>query len=132
MSRKPNHICKYSGCTYGKNGTPKAYYACPQCDSTQAWRAMACCIEHYTLYIKEVLEAREATEEDMLPNRTDMTKEEVKELMDKPSAEIEKMTREELKDYIDEDGNLNVAEAVDQINEELDNAKTASKSKKRK
>lgn len=132
MARKPNTRCKYSGCTYGENGTPKLYYSCSYCSATEAWRAMACCREHYTLYIQEVLAAREADEIDMLPDRTDMTKDEVKELMAKPIDEVKEMAREELSDFIDENGNLDIADAVDQINEELDKENEVRKSKKRK
>lgn len=51
MNKQPNHICKYSKCQ-------KEYYACPDCDKTSSWRAVACSPEHYQEYIKEVLEVR--------------------------------------------------------------------------
>ena len=118
---KANHICKYSKCNLGPGGTPKVYYACSYCDRSESWRSMACCREHYTLYIEEVLANREKpTEEDMLPNRTDMTKDEVKDLKAKPVEDVIKETKEELKDYKDDQGNLDIMEAVEKVNKEID------------
>lgn len=118
---EPNHICKYSGCTLGEDGGPKHYYACSYCSRSEAWRAMACCKEHYNLYIQEVLAARESGKEvDTLPERTDMTKDEVEELMKRPVEDVLEEAKEELKDFADEDGTVNIAEAVDTINREHD------------
>lgn len=119
-----NTICKYSKCNRGENGGRKKYYACMYCAATENWKAMACCKEHYDLYIQEVLAAREHGEEvDTLPDRTDMTKEEVKKLKKKPLKQVKAETEKELKDYADENGEVNINEAVEQINKELDNAK---------
>ena len=118
---KPNHICKYSKCTLGNDGGRKHYYACGYCDATENWKSMACCKEHYNLYIKEVLAAREKNEVvDTLPDRTDMTKEEVKKLKKKPLKQVKKETEEELRDYADENGQVDIKEAVEKINAEID------------
>lgn len=118
---KPNHICKYSKCTLGKDGDRKHYYACGYCDATENWKSMACCKEHYNLYIKEVLAAREKNEVvDTLPDRTDMTKEEVKKLKKKPLKQVKLETEEELRNYADENGQVNIKEAVEKINSEID------------
>ena len=119
MKKKPNHICKYSGCTLGEDGGRKHYYACNYCDSTESYKALACCREHYDLYIKEVLAARESEKPlDLEPERTDMTKEEVKEMKKKPLKVTKKKTEKELKDYADKNGKVNIAKAVEKVNEE--------------
>lgn len=118
---KANTVCKYSGCTYGKNGERKHYYSCVYCVATENWKSMACCKEHYDLYIKEVLAAREKGEDvDTLPDRTDMTKEQVKKIKTKSKKQLIKETKEELKDYADENGEVNIQEAVDKVNAEID------------
>lgn len=131
MLHKPNTVCKYSKCDKGEDGGQKHFYACTYCTGTQSWRSMACCKEHYDLYIQEVLAERaKGNDVDLYPDRTDMTKEEVKELATQTEEELVAKTKEELADYVDEDGNLNVTEAVDQINEELNGkAKTSTKKK---
>ena len=89
MMNKPNHICKYTKCTNGKDGGRKHYFACDYCDRTQVWRSVACCPEHYDLYIKEVLAARgQSVPIDILPDRTDKTKEEVRELPERALKHI--------------------------------------------
>lgn len=44
MNHEPNHQCKVCG---------KRYWACNDCDSKNfiAWRAVACCPEHYQAYL---------------------------------------------------------------------------------
>lgn len=131
MQREPNHICKYSGCTLGENGSPKRYYACVYCSRTESWRAMACCKEHYNLYIQEVLDNREKGKEvDTLPDRIDMTKEEVKDLMKRPEEEVLEEAKEELKDFANEDGSVNIADAVEEINKSIDRRNNYKKRKK--
>ena len=55
---KSNTICKYSKCNLGENGGRKHYYSCGYCVATENWKSMACCKEHYDLYIKEVLTSK--------------------------------------------------------------------------
>lgn len=122
--KKANTICKYSKCNLGENGGRKHYYACAYCTATNNWKAIACCKEHYDLYIQEVLAEREkGNEPDTLPDRTDMTKEEVKALKRKPLKKVKEQTMKELKDYADEDGNVDIKAAVEQINKEIDESK---------
>ena len=117
----PNHICKYSGCTLGADGGRKHYYACSFCDATENWKSMACCKEHYNLYIEEVLAARKKiTEDDKLPERTDMPKSKVRALKKKSAKEAEKITREELKDYAEEIDEIGIPAVVEKINVQLD------------
>lgn len=116
-----NTICKYSKCNLGKDGGKKHYYSCGFCAASGNWRSMACCKEHYRLYMKEVLAARtNGKAADTLPDRTDMTKDEVKALKQKPLAQVKKEAELELQNYADEDGRIDLTEAADQINKELE------------
>ncbi|MCI8997360.1 MAG: hypothetical protein HFI30_17105 [Lachnospiraceae bacterium] len=118
---KANTICKYSKCSLGPNGGQKRYYSCGYCAATENWKSMACCREHYQLYIAEVLAARERGEAiDLLPDRTDLTKEEIQALKQKPLLQIKKETEEELREYADENGCVSIPEAVDAINKALE------------
>ena len=124
---KANHICKYSGCTLGKDGGRKEYYACNYCDASENWKSVACCKEHYNLYIQEVLEARSKGKKvDILPDRTDMNKEEIKKMKKKSLKKIKEETEIELKDYANEDGKVDILEAVEKINKEIDEEKYIS------
>lgn len=126
---KPNHICKYSGCTLGDDGGRKHYYACDYCDRTETWRSMACCIEHYELYIKEVLEARAANKAvNTLPERTDKTESEVKEILTQDENQALESAKEELKDYMS--CGETIAEAVEKANSDIE--KKNSKRRRRK
>ena len=110
---KSNTICKYSKCNLGKDGGRKHYYSCGYCVATENWKSMACCKEHYDLYIEEVLAARaNGKEVDTLPDRTDIKKKSVKQ--------VRKETEKELADYADENGDINITEAIDKINKEID------------
>lgn len=126
--KKANHICKYSKCTLGADGGRKEYYACDYCDRINAWKSVACCKEHYDLYIQEVLDARSAANK--LPERLDKTEEEVKELYKKPVEQVLEETKEELSEYV-VDGELNIEEAVDKVNEEISAKKTRKNRKGR-
>lgn len=118
---KSNTICKYSKCNLGKDGGRKHYYSCGYCVATENWKSMACCKEHYDLYIKEVLAARaEGKEIDTLPDRIDMSKEDIRSLKKKPIKQVKKETEKELSEYADENGEINITEAVDKINKEID------------
>lgn len=116
---KPNHVCKYSGCTLGEDGGRKHYYACDYCDRTESWRSMACCIEHYELYIREVLEARAANKAvNTMPERTDKTESEVKEILNQDENQALESAKEELKDYMS--GGETIAQAVEKANSDIE------------
>lgn len=118
---KSNTICKYSKCNLGKDGGRKHYYSCSYCVATENWKSMACCKEHFDFYIEEVLAARANGKEiDTLPDRTDMSKDDIKFLKKKSIRQIKKETEKELSDYADENGEINITEAVDKINKEID------------
>ena len=122
---KANTICKYSKCNLGKDGGRKHYYSCGFCVASENWRSMACCKEHYQLYMEEVRHARQSGQEtDLLPDRTDLTKEEVRALQKKPLDQVKQETEQELSEYAQEDGNLDLIQAVEKINKELEGAET--------
>ena len=122
---KPNHICKNPECR-------KKYYACNFCDKNRTWRSVACSFECYQKYTDLVIAERSKGKTvEVKPERTDMTEKEVDELMERPIEEVFEETKEELKDFADIDGNVNFANAVDEINKELDK-KTTTRSRKKK
>ena len=63
---------------------------------------------------------------DTLPDRTDMNKEEIKKMKKKPLKKIKKETEIELKDYANENGEVDILEAVEKINKEIDEEKYIS------
>lgn len=128
---QPNHICKNINCNKGEDGKPKHYYACDYCDRSRQWKSMACCIECYDEYMKQIVEARSKNKKiDTSPNRTDKTKDEVQKLMNKPLDEVLKETKEELKDYIKDD--VSISKAIEQINTEIEETNNNKKKSQRK
>lgn len=128
--REPNHICKNINCPNGINGEPKHYYACNYCDRSNQWRSMACSIECYEAYMQQIAEARSKNKKvDILPDRTDMNKEEVKDLLEQPIEKVMKDTKEELKEYLDDE--TTIAQAIETINSEIDNNRVHSKKNKK-
>lgn len=110
---KPNHICKLSTCR-------AHYYACDYCDATESYKSMCCSFDHYQKYMEEILAARKkGVMPDLLPDRTDMTKQEIKKMKKRPLKEIKEKTLEELKEYAKPDGEIDIIETVEMINEEL-------------
>lgn len=132
---KPNHICKYSKCDLGtdENGNPcrKHYYACDYCDRTANWKSMACCFEHYQLYMEEVVHNRSLQTESLLPERTDLTVNETQKLMQEPIESVKERTKKELLQYTSEDESINIEKAVNKINEEIDNHVSKTKANKK-
>ena len=125
---KANHKCKYSKCTLGTDGGRKEYYACPHCDASQSWRSMACCKEHYHLYIEEVLKERaQGHSINLLPDRTDMETEDIKALVRLPLDQALKATKEELKDYAGDIAEMGISATIEKINHESDHMNDAAK-----
>lgn len=119
---KPNHICKNPNCTKNPDGGRKHYYACPSCDHSQNWRSVACSWECFIEYQDAVIAARSKGKTiSTLPERTDMTEMEIKELMESSSGDIIMKTKKELQDYVDTDGTINISEAVEEVNQKIDN-----------
>ena len=119
LIKKPNSICKNKNCG-------KLFYACAYCTHKLAWRAVACSIECHEAYMNQVAEARSKGKSvNLLPERTDMTQDEVKELINTPSEEVIEATKEELADYASELGTHGFVGTVDIINNEIDEAHSA-------
>ena len=118
---KANTICKYSKCSLGKDGGRKHYYSCSYCAAMGNWRSLACCREHYELYIEEVLAARNAgAAPDLLPERTDLTPEELADLRTRPGEALLARTRQELGRYAVLLETSGLSEAVEAVNRDLD------------
>ena len=122
---KANHICKNPECR-------KHYYACDYCSKTLNWRSVACSSSCYQKYVDLVIAERSKGKIiEIKPERTDMTETEVDALMETPIEEVIEKTKEELKDFADNNGEVDFAKAVDEINAELDKKKTTTRSKKK-
>lgn len=120
---KPNHICKNPNCR-------KHYYACDLCDRSQNYKSVACSRECFEIYTNLVLESRMKNKKvDILPDRTDMSKEEVKKLMKKPVKEVEEKTKKDLSDYIKDEEKINLTEIVEKINKDIDEKSTKHNNK---
>ena len=131
---KPNTYCKNKFCTKGKDGARAFYYTCLYCIRTANYRSVACCLECYEEYAKQVLEARSKNRKvNLLPERTDMTESEVKNILDKPLEEISEMTVQELSDagYSDDLPKLGFSGVADKINEEIKNNEDTGEKPKR-
>ena len=120
---KPNHICKNPNCKIH-------YYACDLCDRSQNYKSVACSRECFEIYTNLVLESRMKNKKvDILPDRTDMSKEEVKKLMKKPVKEVEKKTKKDLSDYIKDEEKINLTEIVEKINKDINEKSTKNNNK---
>ena len=122
MTKQPNTLCKNRNCNKGKDGGRKHYYACRYCTHSENWRAVACSWECYLEFQKQLVEARGRRESiDMLPERTDMTKSEVEQLIfDTPQEQVVAETEVELAEEISTNPTLGFGEIVDAINAKLD------------
>lgn len=130
--KKPNTLCKNANCNKGENGGRKHYYSCRFCVREENWRSMACSWECFMEYNDQVMRARSGgIVIDMLADRTDMTKDEVKSLLDTPVEQVVEQTELELAEEIEENPSKGFDEIVDQINAELDSAAKISKKRKK-
>lgn len=133
MAHEPNTLCKNPNCHHGEDGGRKYFYACAYCTGTKKWKAYCCSPECWDEY-QDIISRRTvgAEQQEDLPERTDMTQEEVKELIyDTPYEVIEETTRQELDGYLPEDAEIipeTVGPAIDAINAEID----AERQEKRK
>ena len=94
---EPNTVCKNVNCTKGKDGGRKHFYACKVCAKRQAWRSLTCSVDCYIEYMDQVHAARSNGKPvDYLPDRTDMTKEELEVMINETPEEevIAEMKRE--------------------------------------
>lgn len=120
--KKPNTLCKNRNCTNGADGGRKHYYACRYCTHSENWRSVACSWECYLEFQAQLIEARSNNEPiDVVPERTDMTREEVVTLIEEtPTAQVVAETEIELAVEIEANPTMGFGEIVDAINEEMD------------
>lgn len=123
--KKPNTLCKNIHCTKGKDGGRKLFYTCKYCVHTMSNQSVACSDECFEEYMKQITEARNQGSPfsflEKLPERTDMTQEEVYDLvMETPTEEVVAETEEELAEEIAEDPMHSYGLIVKRINEKLD------------
>lgn len=83
---------------------------------------MACCPECYEAYLQQVKEARSHHENtDTLPDRTDMTKQEVEALIKSAdTGEVFEQTVKELKEIFDAGQATTIDGAVDVVNKRIE------------
>lgn len=120
--KKPNTICKNRDCHKGEDGGRRHYFVCRYCTHTENWRAVACCWECYMAYQEQLIAARSNQEPvDLLPERTDMTREEVHALIfDTPVEQVIADTEAELAEELEEHPSMGFSDIVDIINQELE------------
>lgn len=120
--KAPNTVCKNRNCTKGKDGGRKVFYSCKYCVHTVSKYSIACCDECYEEYLAQVVDARSKKEQiDMLPERIDMSKSEVRSLVaEADTVEVIRETEFELAEELTKAPNKGYALIVEQINEELD------------
>lgn len=136
MAHEPNTLCKNPNCHHGEDGGRKHFYACAYCTGTKKWKAYCCSPECWKEYQSIIAQRTVGTEQqEDLPERTDMTEEEVKGLIhDTPYDVIEETTRQELDGYLPEDAEISpetVGPAIDTINAEIDAEKQAKRKNKK-
>ena len=120
--KKPNTVCKNRDCHKGSDGGRRHYFVCRYCTHTENWRAVACCWECYMAYQAQLIAARSNHEPvDLLPERTDMTREEVHALIfDTPVEQVIADTEAELSEELEEHPSMGFSDIVDIINQELE------------
>lgn len=123
-TKKPNTICKNRFCTKGADGERKHYYVCRYCTHSENWRSVACSWECYLAFQSQLIEARNHSQPiDLVPERTDMTRDDVVALInDTPTEQVVQETEAELSDVMDLHPSMGFDQLVDMINEELDAA----------
>lgn len=126
---KPNHVCKNINCHKGADGGRKHYYACNLCDKRNNWRSVACSLECYEEYQKQVLEARsKGKHANILPERTDMTAKEIEaNIINAPEDIVAKATLEELSDFGESIDEIGLPSTIDEINTMLDKKQKVNK-----
>lgn len=115
----PNTICRNKNCTKGENGERKKFYACKYCLKTENWRSFCCSRECFDEYVDAVNKARDKDISDILPERLDMTKDEILEFMEKSYDEVIEETKDELSEYIAENPDKSITEIVDIVNSDI-------------
>ena len=106
MPKKPNHVCACCG---------KAYYACNYCDRT-GYKWLACSPECFA----KVAWRFGSKYAKYKPQRTDMTDEEIEDMLNKPLEQVKAESELELIEYKDELDEIGFNGVMDLINREID------------
>jgi hypothetical protein len=113
---KANAICRNANCNL-------PFVSCSVCAKNQSYRSICCSSHCYQEYIDQVQIARGLKLPIYnLPNRIDISKEKMKEIIDKPMDEVKMIARNELGEYAVLADQIGFAGAVDKANEDLRNA----------
>jgi hypothetical protein len=113
-TKKPNTICRWC---------EKKYYACKYCQRTQSWRSFCCSVECHEKYVKAILDNRELEKQGKFTLQSTKEIEEVKSMSPEEALET---TKEDLKDYLEENPDKSLTEVLDVVNSDIE------KSRKRK
>lgn len=119
--KKPNVICRWCG---------KQYYACKYCFKKNSWKVYCCSIECYTSYTQKILDLREIELSGKLSSINTLSEKEIENIQNMTLEQALEETKEDLKDYIQENPELNLTQIVDVVNNDI-NINSKSKNKKR-
>lgn len=117
--KKPNTVCRNKNCKNGTDGKRKEFFACKYCLRTENWRSFCCCRECFDKYVNDVNKVRNAETSDKLPDRLDMTKDEIKKYMEVPYETAVKETEQELSEYIAENPDKSITEIIEIVNSDI-------------
>lgn len=116
--KKPNTICRWC---------EKKYYACKYCLKTQSWRSFCCCEECHKKYIQAILDLRE--KEMNNKNNSLLSENEITNIKNMTSEEALSQTKEDLKDYIEENPDKSLSEVLDVVNKDITTRKKKNNKK---
>lgn len=120
--KKPNVSCRWCG---------KQYYACKYCFKKNSWKVYCCSIECYTSYTQKILDLREIELSGKLSSINTLSKKEIENIQNMTLEQALEDTKEDLKDYIQENPALDLNQIIDVVNRDIDNNISKTKSKKR-
>lgn len=116
--------------TYCRN-CGKHYYACKYCIKNQTWRSFCCSKECHEEYVKTILDERESMKLANNTNNTDLSNEELENIKSMTSEEALKQTKEDLKDYIEENPDISLSEVINLVNNDIDEIQSKKIKKKK-
>lgn len=116
--RKPNAVCRECG---------SEYYVCKYCLKTNTWRTFVCSLECFNEYTKKTLAFREKQARE---NNTTYSDEELKKIKETPLEQVVEETKQDLKDYFDENKGKTLSQVLDIVNDDIKSAKKTRSKKK--
>ena len=88
-------------------------------------------MECYTAYTQKILDLREIELSGKLSSINTLTEKEIEEIQNMSLNQALEETKEDLKDYIQENPDLNLTQIVDVVNSDIDNNKQKSRKRSR-